>query len=229
MSFIPNFESTISLCSGAIPPILPNVSPNGIIGTWSPALINNTISGTYTFVPNSDQCAENQTIVITIFEPTLNSISISNNGAFSENQTITVIAQSSGDYIYQLNDNPFQQSNIFNNVSPGIYTITVFDVRGCSEPIQEEVIIVNYPKFFTPNNDGFNDFWMIFGYGGIQNFLISIYDRYGKLLIQMNESSLGWDGTFNGIPLPASDYWFSIDFEENNVHKSFKSHFSLIR
>jgi gliding motility-associated-like protein len=227
--FIPNFESTISLCSGAIPPILPNVSPNGIIGTWSPALINNTISGTYTFVPNSDQCAENQTIVITIFEPTLNSISISNNGAFSENQTITVIAQSSGDYLYQLNDNPFQQSNIFNNVSPGIYTITVFDVRGCSEPIQEEVIIVNYPKFFTPNNDGFNDFWMILGYGGIQNFLISIYDRYGKLLIQMNESSLGWDGTFNGIPLPASDYWFSIDFEENNVHKSFKSHFSLIR
>lgn len=227
--FSPNFDSSISLCSGTTPPVLPNTSPNGIIGTWSPAVINNTVSGTYTFTPNIDQCAESQIITVTIFEPTLNSVSISNNGAFSGNQTITVIAQSSGDYLYQLNDNPFQESNVFNNVSAGVYTITVVDVTGCSEPIEEEVIIVDYPKFFTPNGDGFNDFWMISGNGGIQNPLISIYDRYGKLLIQLNESSFGWDGTFNGVPLPASDYWFTIDFEENNVRKSFKSHFSLIR
>ena len=131
--------------------------------------------------------------------------------------------------MYQINDNPFQQSNVFNNLSPGVYSITVIDVTGCSEPIQEEVIIVDYPNFFTPNGDGFNDFWMISGNGGIQNPLISIFDRYGKLLIQLNESSFGWDGTFNGEPLPATDYWFTIDFEENNVKKSFKSHFSLLR
>jgi gliding motility-associated-like protein len=70
---------------------------------------------------------------------------------------------------------------------------------------------------------------MISGNGGIQNPLISIFDRYGKLLIQLNESSFGWDGTFNGVPLPATDYWFTIDFEENSVKKSFKSHFSLLR
>jgi len=227
--FTPNFNSTISFCSGTLSPTLPNIAPNGIIGTWSPAIINNTASGTYTFTPNSDQCAENQTITVTIFEPTLNSVTILNNGAFSGNQTITVIAQSAGDYLYQLNDNPFQQSNVFNNFSPGVYSITVIDVTGCSEPIKEEVIIVDYPNFFTPNGDGFNDFWMISENGGIQNPLISIFDRYGKLLIQLNESSFGWDGTFNGVPLPATDYWFTIDFEENNVKKSFKSHFSLLR
>jgi gliding motility-associated-like protein len=227
--FTPNFNSTISFCSGTLSPTLPNTAPNGITGTWSPAIINNMVSGTYTFTPNSDQCAENQTITVTVFEPTLNNVTILNNGAFSGNQTITVIAQSAGDYLYQLNDNPFQQSNVFNNLSPGVYSITVVDVTGCSDPIQEEVIIVDYPNFFTPNGDGFNDFWMISGNGGIQNPLISIFDRYGKLLIQLNESSFGWDGTFNGVPLPATDYWFTIDFEENSVKKSFKSHFSLLR
>ncbi|MDG1052298.1 MAG: T9SS type B sorting domain-containing protein, partial [Flavobacteriaceae bacterium] len=36
----------------------------------------------------------------------------------------------------------------------------------------------------------------------------------------------GWDGNFNGRPMPASDYWFRINLEDG---REFKSHFSLIR
>jgi hypothetical protein len=39
-----------------------------------------------------------------------------------------------------------------------------------------------YPKFFTPNNDGFNDNWNIPDLASQSNALISIFDRYGKLL-----------------------------------------------
>jgi gliding motility-associated-like protein len=42
-------------------------------------------------------------------------------------------------------------------------------------------------------------------------------------------SNSGWDGTYNGDVLPASDYWFTIDFIENDVQRTFKAHFSLKR
>ena len=65
-SFIPNFDSTITLCSGVTSPLLNNTSPNGISGTWSPSTIDTMVSGSYTFTPNPDQCAVPQTINVTI-------------------------------------------------------------------------------------------------------------------------------------------------------------------
>jgi gliding motility-associated-like protein len=51
----------------------------------------------------------------------------------------------------------------------------------------------------------------------------------GKLLKQISSTSAGWDGTFNGSPLPSDDYWFTVDYKETNLGKQFKSHFSLKR
>jgi len=63
--------------------------------------------------------------------------------------------------------------------------------------------------------------------------VVSIFDRYGKLLFQIYSGSGGWDGTYNGVQLPASDYWFKLDFErtEDNllIARTIKSHFSLKR
>ena len=87
---------------------------------------------------------------------------------------------------------------------------------------------MNYPYFFTPNGDGINDTWTI-NLGTSTLSIISIFDRYGKLIKQIAANSSGWDGTFNGIQLPATDYWFTIDFIENNNPRTFKAHFSLIR
>ena len=92
----------------------------------------------------------------------------------------------------------------------------------------KELQIITYPNFFTPNGDGYNDFWNInlpTDYNGI----IFIYDRYGKLLKQLNSQGPGWDGTFIGKPFPSTDYWFRVEYTENNIRKEFKSHFSLKR
>jgi valyl-tRNA synthetase len=40
---------------------------------------------------------------------------------------------------------------------------------------------------------------------------------------------VGWDGTFNGEALPSTDYWFTVEYEENGESKIFKAHFSLKR
>ena len=225
---MPDFNDTIAFCSGTNPPTLNNISPNGISGSWNPSSINNITSASYTFTPNSNQCAVPQTINVTIFEPTLTSIEYTTTGAFTENQTITVLAFDNGNYLYQLDNGNFQTNNVFTNVSSGTHTITVMDQNGCSPSLSKDLVIINYPHFFTPNGDGINDYWIITGLNSLQNPSVRIFDRYGKLIKQL-PTNTGWDGTYNGYTLPADDYWFTIDFEENNIPKTFRAHFSLSR
>ena len=62
---------------------------------------------------------------------------------------------------------------------------------------------------------------------------IYIFDRYGKLIKQIAANGEGWDGTFNGNPVPSTDYWFTVTYKEyigdKEITKEFKAHFSLKR
>lgn len=226
----PSF-SNLTFCSGIIAPILNTISPNGISGTWSPAIINNTTSGTYVFTPNALQCASQKSIIVTV-NPlnTITSLSWTISEAFAENQIVTIIATGTGNFIYQLDDGPFQSSPIFENVALGLHSITVKDINGCGFPITDtNVLVISFPKYFTPNNDGFNDNWNISDFNNQLNSRIYIFDRYGKFLKELIPFGLGWNGTYNGQPMPANDYWFTIEYIEKNIPKKFKSHFSLKR
>ena len=120
-----------------------------------------------------------------------------------------------------------QDSNVFEDISPGLYTVYVRDKNDCG--ITDELVsVIGFPKFFTPNNDGTNDFWQVRGINNQfqANSLIFIFDRYGKLLTKLNPLSSGWDGTYNGANMPASDYWFKVELEDG---RTFTSHFSLKR
>lgn len=147
---------------------------------------------------------------------------------FTNNPSITVITDGFGDYEYQLDNGAFQSNAVFNDVSSGTHTITVRDKNGCGITTVEATII-NYPKFFSPNNDGFNDTWKILDLENLQNTNVQIYDRFGKFLTEITPNGNGWDGTFNGQKLPATDYWFIVTYEKDGIQKVFKSHFSLKR
>jgi gliding motility-associated-like protein len=58
---------------------------------------------------------------------------------------------------------------------------------------------------------------------------IFIFDRFGKLLKQISPLEKGWNGNFNGNPMPSSDYWFLVEYTENNTPKEIKGHFTLKR
>jgi gliding motility-associated-like protein len=62
----PKFTLPSSICKNETPPILPSVSNNGIVGTWNPSVVSNTVSGTYSFTPSAGQCATNTTVTINI-------------------------------------------------------------------------------------------------------------------------------------------------------------------
>ena len=384
----PDFVPTISLCHGDPAPALNTVSQNGIVGTWSPSIINNTADGTYFFTPNAGQCAVGFTLTVTInngvlpaitgpnavcenstiqlanatasgrwsssntsialvdsnglvtgisegvatisyslitgncsalvsktirvnalpkpvlidkticidqfgtiisnaelntglsnngtyrFSWTLNNLPLSTTGSihraiqagtykvivtnlstgcatsataevkvlsqatatasvgedFGRNQIITVkVTGGSGDFEYQLNDGLPQDSNQFTGVYSGDYEIIVRDKKGCQD-ILLEVFALNYPRYFTPNGDGFHDTWNIDDLKNQAEAKIYIFDRYGKLIKFITPSSKGWDGTFNGQPLPSTDYWFKLLYKgKDGNDKEFKSHFSLKR
>ena len=144
--------------------------------------------------------------------------------------TVNVLGAGSGNYEYQLDNIAFQDSNTFNNVLPGEHTISVRDKNGYCNPAPISAVIINYPKFFTPNGDGYNETWNIKHLALTNpNVPIYIFDRYGKLIKQISPTSEGWNGQFNGQSLPASDYWFTVEYVEKGESKVFKSHFTLKR
>ncbi|MDB4121495.1 T9SS type B sorting domain-containing protein, partial [bacterium] len=93
------------------------------------------------------------------------------------------------------------------------------------------ITVMDYPLYFTPNNDGVHDTWNIIGLKNQPQAKVHIYNRYGKLLKQLSPTSIGWDGTFKGSSLPTDDYWFTVEYLEprdGNI-KQFKAHFTLKR
>lgn len=151
----------------------------------------------------------------------------------SDSNNIEIVVDGDGAYEYAINGGEFQDSPIFLDVPPGVNTVIINDKNGCGTTDPIPFLVVGYPKFFTPNADGVNDFWNIKGIETLVSPVIFIFDRYGKLLKQMEQNTLGWDGTYIGKPMPASDYWFKMEYSRDEqgiiVAKTLKNHFSLVR
>jgi gliding motility-associated-like protein/uncharacterized repeat protein (TIGR01451 family) len=225
----PNFENDLSFCSLSAIPDLDTTSPNGIKGTWNPAVIDNQVSASYLFTPDDNQCASEQIINVTITDPKQISVDCIVGDAFSGDTTIVVQATPAGNYEYQLDGGTPQTSNVFENIKPGTYTVTVTDPNGCSVPVTKDVLVIDYPKYFTPNGDGVHDNWNILGLSEQPDSKIYIFDRLGKFIKQISPTGEGWNGTYNGEPLPSTDYWFTVDYKEKESKKQFKAHFALKR
>ncbi|MGB6268316.1 MAG: T9SS type B sorting domain-containing protein, partial [Olleya sp.] len=213
---------TITLSAG-----LPN--PNYAYN-WSTGEVSSTIEvnqiGVYTVevTDNATTCSKTKTITVLASDiATIESVDIVDT---SQNNSITVNVTGQGTYQYALNENgPYQESNMFTNVTAGVYTVYVKDIKNNCGTVTKQVFVIGYPSFFTPNNDTYNDTWQIKGLpANFQLFRVNIYNRYGKLLYTMDNPSDSWDGTYNGIKLPTSDYWFTAFLDRG---KHFKGHFTL--
>ncbi|MFC4741022.1 T9SS type B sorting domain-containing protein [Flavobacterium ponti] len=135
-----------------------------------------------------------------------------------------------GIYEYSIDNGiNWQSSPVFGGLTNGNYTVLVRDVDQCGIISSQSIQTVTYPAYFTPNGDGFNEYWNINGLLQSYQGKIFIFDRYGKFLKEIKPNGNGWDGTYNGQPLPSTDYWFKIEYTENGNRKEFRSHFTLKR
>ncbi len=202
------------------------------------AIINS--AGDFTVIATSAEGCKSFPQIITI-EPSIiatiteNDITIVDD---SENNSITINTQNLGigDYEFAIQKSgefmsTFQDEPYFEQLIPGVYTVFVRDKNNCGTA-QIDVSVIGFPKFFTPNNDGYNDRWRVLGVN--ENFYVKsniyIFDRFGKLIAQINPEGEGWNGLYNGKYLPATDYWFTVELIDHNGNiRIRKGHFSLIR
>ncbi|AWG21803.1 hypothetical protein FFWV33_09785 [Flavobacterium faecale] len=194
----------------------------------NPTLDVNT-KGIYTVTVSfkTTGCERTRTIVVTPSD--IAKISTIDIEDMTDINTVIVNVTGTGNYVYSLDDANtfFQESNIFVNVPSGIHDVYIKDVNGCGT-VSQRISVIGLPKFFTPNNDGYNDYWNVQGIDSTfnANTVIYIFDRYGKLLKQLNPLDQGWDGTYNNKPLPSDDYWYTVKLEDG---RAAKGHFSLKR
>ncbi|CAL2102733.1 conserved protein of unknown function precursor containing a type B C-terminal secretion signal [Tenacibaculum sp. 190130A14a] len=115
---------------------------------------------------------------------------------------------------------------LINKANPNCFKTTTFRLiaSNCSEP--EPVDQTEFPNYFTPNNDALNDYWPNNTNNKFGIKRITIYNRFGTKLVELNQLDLGWDGTYNGQPMPSNDYWYKAEMLNGNV---LKGNFSLIR
>ena len=139
--------------------------------------------------------------------------------------SITVVTSNDGEFEYSLDGITFQESPDFLNLRPDLYIVYVRDTGGC-RIVTEEIWLLNYPKFFTPNGDGYNETWFVKNSENEPDFKVYIYDRYGKVITSIISDGPGWDGTLNGKLLFADDYWFTAYRQDGRI---LKGHFTLKR
>lgn len=146
---------------------------------------------------------------------------------FNGNENSILVSYSgSGDYEFSINGLTFQDSPLFSNVGIGTYFITIRDRHNCPDTVSNLISVLDSPAFFTPNGDGINEVWKIQNLPNTGKTKLYIYNRFGKLLQQINQIEEGWNGKINGLELPSDDYWFTLIFENNRI---IKGHFALIR
>jgi len=147
---------------------------------------------------------------------------------------ITIEVSGLGNYEFALDkrDGRFQNSPVFNAVPSGDHIAYVRDKNGCGiaqRIVEQKVSSKDFPKFFTPNGDGINDYWQYAPSQGNKEISVEnlwVFDRMGNLMAQIDPKSKGWNGNFKGKPVPSSDYWFkAVTFNKRKVY----GHFTLKR
>ena len=202
---------------------------------WSTGENSQTIevnaAGIYTLnlILKESGCGREISYYVEKFEtPEINQIEVQNQGMDNELNIITnSTAEENTVFALDNIDGPYQSSPIFSGVPGGLHTVYIKNDRAC-EVGEANISLFGFPKYFTPNNDGYHDRWKPYDIPDPDFRLkgIYIYDRYGKLLVELPYGSPGWDGTFNGRPMPSNDYWFNATMQNGEI---FKGHFTLKR
>ena len=149
-----------------------------------------------------------------------------------DNTPVTFVNQSIGavSYLWEFGDgevstqtNPVHQYN-----KTGTYEVcmTATNQAGCTDTACQQVSAIIIPLFdvpnaFSPNGDGMNDVLLVRGFG-ISKFSFKIFNRWGQLVFESNDPSIGWDGRFKGALQPMDAYAFTVYLEFSDGSKANK-------
>lgn len=183
---------------------------------WSNGETSQTISvnkeGRYDVtVKNASGCSNQGSIEVKkSILSSIKSITIFNNSA-------TINMSETEDFLYSLDNINFQSSNVFSNLENKSYTVFVKTQSGCIIGVQNFTIF-SLSNSFTPNSDGFNDFWVISGLENYPNSEIIISDKMGNTVLKtVINGKFQWDGKYLGRTLPTDNYWYVIKVSDGRI------------
>lgn len=194
-------------------------------GDTSNTILVNTVGDYSVTVKDVNGCEKTKKFKVILSEPAIITEAVIKDFSGTDN-SVLIEFTGAGNYEFSLDGEFFQDNPLFTGVNPGTYNAIARDKNGCGLSNSFLLYVLDYPRFFTPNGDGYNDLWFIKNLDQFPDCKIYIFDRYGKLLKQMNQNNTGWNGQFNGQQLPSDDYWFNLIFDNG---KTVKGHFSLKR
>ena len=136
-----------------------------------------------------------------------------------------------GDSTSSTEKDPVHQYTRADNYTP---CLTVWSANGCKakacKALRVEIITsIDVPQAFTPNGDGNNDILYVRG-GGIREFTLKLYNRWGQLIFETNDLKRGWDGEFHGTKQDIESVAFVLVATFiNNTHFQKQGNITIIR
>lgn len=113
-------------------------------------------------------------------------------------------------YIVTFNEDSLTQDGYsFMAEYPGLYEFNIVDQCGNNDQmtLRVEICETSIPNIFTPNGDGLNDTFEIFGLAGFRGSRLQIFDRWGKKVLDDEDYRNNWDGK----DLPDGTYFFIFE------------------
>lgn len=226
----PLFILPDTICTGENFGPLPSVSANGISGTWSPA-INNQTTTVYTFTPDASFCAFPATVQIVVSAPPVSPSLVSTTICAGDVKLLDPEAVGTGlQYLWQ----DGSTDSVFRATAPGSYDVSITNRCGVSITsfvVTQTICNIYIPSAFTPNGDGLNDRFQIIGALYVKDFSMQVFNRWGQLIFTSTNAFEGWNGTQKGLALDPGIYTYRIRFTniQNNEQRTVRGTVSLLR
>ncbi|WP_421805853.1 T9SS type B sorting domain-containing protein [Flagellimonas sp.] len=202
---------------------LDSTDPNDF--TLSPDFVNISPGDHSLFIMDNNGCIGEIPFEVESFEPlelTLTSEYV--------NQITANVTGGTAPYTYYFDNNSGTDSNTYTINRSGTVTVRVVDSNGCEvfESTTMNLMEITIPNFFTPNNDGQNDFWRPRNIEQFPDIETYIFDRYGRKIWIIGPLDQGWDGTYESRPLPSGDYWYIVRLNDG-TGREYVGNFTLYR
>jgi gliding motility-associated-like protein len=193
--------------------------------------IEHTFSGEGCFdvnlqITDIDGCTNNVTYsdFICVLETPDAEIGLSPNyvGIASPDVEITNLTTGADTYSWSFGD-----TEVYNYFQPGIVTyptyvsdqyyvsLIAYNDNGCVDSTFRIInfdnsLVIYVPNAFTPDGDEFNNIFKPIFAAPVASYNLKIYNRWGEILFESNDTEVGWDGTYNGTLVQDGAYTWDI-------------------
>ncbi len=228
-SVVANAGADVNICIGAGTTLR---GASGSTYAWSPASglssVNtaNTIASpnsttTYTLAVSNGQCVAYDSVKVTVLpRPTVNA---GPDRRILQGQSVVLNAAATGTNLlfvwmpFVFISNPALLQPTVSPVSDITYTITATSTNGCGVATDNVFVrvfkAIVVPNTFSPNGDGINDLWNIIALDTYPEAVLSVFDRYGRLVYTAMGDTPPWNGAINAKPLPVGTYYYLIELK----------------